>query len=141
LSSEMLHRVAWQILTSISEHIMMEAVRTSEMSFNIYQTTGCNIPRDSHLHGRNYCRLHNTVDKSFFDRSSLNLHCSGQKKYLFSIPARWARGYNKENRSVDGGSKNLWNVGKVLPDYTALQTRRLSLLFLFYWLFVIFSCK
>jgi hypothetical protein len=25
---------------------------------------------------------------------------------------------------VDGGSKDLWNVGKLLPDYTALQLRR-----------------
>jgi hypothetical protein len=24
----------------------------------------------------------------------------------------------------DGGSKDLWNVGKLLPDYTALQSRR-----------------
>jgi hypothetical protein len=24
----------------------------------------------------------------------------------------------------DGGSKDLWNVGKLLPDYTALQPRR-----------------
>jgi hypothetical protein len=24
----------------------------------------------------------------------------------------------------DGGSKDLWNVGKFLPDYTVLQTRR-----------------
>jgi hypothetical protein len=25
---------------------------------------------------------------------------------------------------IDGGSKDLWNVGKLLPDYTALQPRR-----------------
>jgi hypothetical protein len=32
----------------------------------------------------------------------------------------------------DGGSKDLWNVGKLLPDYTALQPRRQpSSLFLF----------
>jgi hypothetical protein len=24
----------------------------------------------------------------------------------------------------DGGSKDLWNIGKLLPDYTALQPRR-----------------
>jgi hypothetical protein len=24
----------------------------------------------------------------------------------------------------DGGSKSLWNIGKFLPDYTALQPRR-----------------
>jgi hypothetical protein len=29
---------------------MMEAVRTSEISVNFYQTTQRNIPEDSHLH-------------------------------------------------------------------------------------------
>jgi hypothetical protein len=28
------------------------------------------------------------------------------------------------HRPVDGGSKDLWNVGKILPDYTPLQPRR-----------------
>jgi hypothetical protein len=28
------------------------------------------------------------------------------------------------NRPDDGGSKDLWNVGKLLPDYTVLQPRR-----------------
>jgi hypothetical protein len=28
------------------------------------------------------------------------------------------------DRPDDGGSKDLWNVGKLLPDYTALQPRR-----------------
>jgi hypothetical protein len=28
------------------------------------------------------------------------------------------------HRRDDGGSKNHWNVGKLLPDYTALQPRR-----------------
>jgi hypothetical protein len=31
---------------------MMEAVSSSEMSANIYQTTRCYIPEDSHLHTR-----------------------------------------------------------------------------------------
>jgi hypothetical protein len=26
--------------------------------------------------------------------------------------------------AIDGGSKDLWNVGKLLPDYTVLQPRR-----------------
>jgi hypothetical protein len=30
--------------------LMMEAVSSSETSVNIYQTTWCNIPKDSHLH-------------------------------------------------------------------------------------------
>jgi hypothetical protein len=28
-----------------------------------------------------------------------------------------------DHRPDDGGSKDLWNVGKLLPDYTALQPR------------------
>jgi hypothetical protein len=28
------------------------------------------------------------------------------------------------DRPEDGGSKDLWNVGKLLPDYTVLQPRR-----------------
>jgi hypothetical protein len=28
------------------------------------------------------------------------------------------------NQGDDGGSKDLWNVGKLLPDYTVLQPRR-----------------
>jgi hypothetical protein len=28
------------------------------------------------------------------------------------------------HRPDDGGSKDLWNVGKLLPDYTALRTHR-----------------
>jgi hypothetical protein len=28
------------------------------------------------------------------------------------------------DRPDDGGSKDLWNVGKLLPDYTVLQPRR-----------------
>jgi hypothetical protein len=30
------------------------------------------------------------------------------------------------HRPDDGGSKNLWNVGKLLPDYTVQQPRRRS---------------
>jgi hypothetical protein len=32
--------------------LMMEAANTSETSVNFYQTTGRNIPEDSHLHTR-----------------------------------------------------------------------------------------
>jgi hypothetical protein len=28
------------------------------------------------------------------------------------------------HRPDDGGSKHLWNVGKLLPDYTVLQPKR-----------------
>jgi hypothetical protein len=44
------------MLTEVSEELTasiiratMEAVSSSEMSVNIYQTTHCNIPKDSHL--------------------------------------------------------------------------------------------
>jgi hypothetical protein len=30
----------------------------------------------------------------------------------------------RAHRPDDGGSKYLWNVGKLLPDYTVLQPRR-----------------
>jgi hypothetical protein len=47
----MLRLVVWQILTDVSGRItlMMEAVSSSESSVNIYQTTRCNIPEDSHF--------------------------------------------------------------------------------------------
>jgi hypothetical protein len=31
---------------------------------------------------------------------------------------------DKGDRPDDGGSRDLWNVGKLVPDYTALQPRR-----------------
>jgi hypothetical protein len=31
----------------------------------------------------------------------------------------------------DGGSKDLWDVGKLLPDYMALQPRRQPAIFMF----------
>jgi hypothetical protein len=37
-------------MTNVSEVLMMEAVSTSEMLINIYQTTWCNIPEDSHFY-------------------------------------------------------------------------------------------
>jgi hypothetical protein len=39
--------------------------------------------------------------------------------YLKLIPCTW-----HTHRPDDGGSKNLWNAGKLLPDYMALQPRR-----------------
>jgi hypothetical protein len=52
----MLHRVVWQKLTDVLEVLtasiiraMMEAVSTSEMFVNFYQSTRRNIPEDSHL--------------------------------------------------------------------------------------------
>jgi two-component sensor histidine kinase len=56
----MLHCVVWQTWTNISEvltasmnrvmslTLIMEAVSTSEMSVNTYQSSWCIIPEDSH---------------------------------------------------------------------------------------------
>jgi hypothetical protein len=51
----MLRRVVWWTLTDVSGELtalITEAVRTSETSVNIHQTTWCNIPEYSHLHIR-----------------------------------------------------------------------------------------
>jgi hypothetical protein len=40
------------VLSAFITRTMMEAVSTSETSVNLYQTTRCNIPEDSHLHTR-----------------------------------------------------------------------------------------
>jgi hypothetical protein len=32
--------------------------------------------------------------------------------------------HQRDDRPDDGGSKDLWNVGKLLPDYMVLQPRR-----------------
>jgi hypothetical protein len=62
MSSGMLRSVVWQKFIDVSEvlaasiirakTLMMETARTSETSVNVYQTTRCNIPEDSHLHTR-----------------------------------------------------------------------------------------
>lgn len=53
-----LRRTGWKILTDAPEYltfsvikrtVMVEAVRSSETSGNIYQTTRRNVPEDSHL--------------------------------------------------------------------------------------------
>jgi hypothetical protein len=49
----MLRHVVWSKFTDVSEAIialMMEAASTSETSVNLYETTWCSIPEDSHLH-------------------------------------------------------------------------------------------
>jgi hypothetical protein len=48
-----------------------------------------------------------------------------QASYLLSrIWGSHGGWYDMSHRPDDGGSKVLWNVGKLLPDYTALQPRR-----------------
>jgi hypothetical protein len=50
----MLSRAVWYILIDVSKELtatlMMEAISSTETSVNIYQTTQCKIPEDSHLH-------------------------------------------------------------------------------------------
>jgi hypothetical protein len=46
------------LAASIITALMMEAASTSEMSVNIYQTTWCNMPEDSHLHAYPYFPYH-----------------------------------------------------------------------------------
>jgi hypothetical protein len=56
----MLRRVIWYKFTDVSEvlaasiiiALMKEAEGISETLVNVYQTTWCNIPEDSHLHTR-----------------------------------------------------------------------------------------
>jgi hypothetical protein len=66
----MLHYVVWQKFVNISEVLsasiirammMVEAVSTSEMSVNVYQTAWTYNPQDSHLHTRHRKNL-----KSYF---------------------------------------------------------------------------
>jgi hypothetical protein len=61
LSSCMLRRVVWYVLTDVSENLrptasiialMMSAVTSFVTSDNIYQTTRRNIPEDTHVHTR-----------------------------------------------------------------------------------------
>jgi hypothetical protein len=40
----------------------------------------------------------------------------------------------------DGGSRDLWNVGKLIPDYMALQSRRQPSLYLLLWKPQILQC-
>jgi hypothetical protein len=43
---------------------------------------------------------------------------------LIEIYRRFRGAYFLHHRPDDGGSKELWNVGKLLPDYTTQQQRR-----------------
>jgi hypothetical protein len=49
VDTDLLIYVSEELTTSIT--LMMEAVNSSEMPINIYQTTQCYNPEDSHLHG------------------------------------------------------------------------------------------
>jgi hypothetical protein len=108
--------VFWVVVASIiramSELIapMMEAARTCETLVNFYQTTRRYNPEDSHL-----CTQRHENLKSFLVKSMGRL--------LITV-FRDSKPLNLSHCPDDGGSKDLRNVGKLLPDYTALQPRR-----------------
>jgi hypothetical protein len=55
------------------------------------------------------------------------MNCERKESYETSrgLGTIWgSHGGEYEDRPNDGGSKDLWNVGKLLPDYTVLQPRR-----------------
>jgi hypothetical protein len=78
----MLHRVVWYKFTEVSEVLatyrMIEAAISSETSVNLYQTTRCNIPEDSHLHT---CRRENL---KFHE--NVFIICCFWGWFLFSVP-------------------------------------------------------
>jgi hypothetical protein len=54
-----------------------------------------------------------------------DLHTLYSVKWNVKISRIWgSHGGEYEDRPDDGGSKDLWNFGKRLPDYTVLQPRR-----------------
>jgi hypothetical protein len=71
----------------------------------------------------------NVTDSEYYIRSADRLNCIT----IMIVEVRWSVVYifcktafetDVGNYPDDGGSKDLWNVGKLLPDYTALQPRR-----------------
>jgi hypothetical protein len=44
------HLLKWMLVRRWLSSVMMAVVSSSETSVNIYQSTGCNSPEDSHLH-------------------------------------------------------------------------------------------
>jgi hypothetical protein len=103
LSSEILCRV----VTIIA--MMMETVSTSETSVNFYQTTRRNIPEESHLYIR--CREN-------LKTHLVNLSGEATLRYVRRFEA-----LRIPYRPDDGGIKHLWNVGKLLRDYTSQHAR------------------
>jgi hypothetical protein len=96
--------------------------------------------RDASSQGLRYaCRLPTIFDHHWFVNSVVILllkvwgltqqdHCVWAD-YFFCYSGQQRKNerecnFNISDRPDDGGSKDLWNVGKLLPDYTALQPRR-----------------
>jgi hypothetical protein len=84
-------------------YLMMEAASISETSLNFCQTTWRNDAEDRRL----YTRRHENLKSHL-----VNLCGEATLRYIY-LPD-------------DGGSKHLWNIGKLPPDYTAQQPRRQS---------------
>jgi hypothetical protein len=82
----------------------MEAARISETLVQLYQTTRCYYPEDSHLHTH---RRENI--KSYLD--IWNSHGGDVSVDILGCDAVWA--------AEDGGSILLWNVGICLQVHTA----------------------
>jgi hypothetical protein len=69
-----------------------------------------------------YCQCTNCICSVW---SLLSVHSVLSQTKHQNISRIWgSHGGDKDDRPDDGGSKDLWNVGKLLSDYTALQPRR-----------------
>jgi hypothetical protein len=87
-----------------------------------YSTFGINNSRKQYFYNTSYEAI---------QRNKLNTEVSGshggeyEDDCLLSCCAVYSsRSLPTFHRPDDGSSKHLWNVGKLLPDYTALQPRR-----------------
>jgi hypothetical protein len=98
-----------------AEALMMKAASTSETSVNFYQTTRRNNPEDSHLHTRRRENLKSHL---------VNLYEATLHYIRIYEALRIKKNFFTTHRPDDGDSKDLLNVGKLLPDYIAQQPRR-----------------
>jgi hypothetical protein len=128
--------------------LMMEASNTSRMPLN-YQTTQHNNPEDIHLHTRSHknlkCHMCIRICMCLYPDSKHKIPAGFEvliavstmiPVFCFVAPCSLVEVYQRfrspccfhhqgvNHRPDDGGSKDLWNIGKLLPNYTALQPRR-----------------
>jgi hypothetical protein len=107
----------WDLVPCWIIALMMNAVRTCEWSVNFYQATRPSTSEVSHFHVR---------------RENLKSHLSWNSFLLITIQEKLQFvtlvqfDYLLGDRPDDGGSKHIWSVGKLLPDYTAQHPRRQS---------------
>jgi hypothetical protein len=68
--------VLWDVVPCspvyMCDDMMMEAVSSSEMLVNTYQTTQCNIPEDSHIHKMILLPVSNSIKIQFYFLSRYN---------------------------------------------------------------------